>query len=120
MSLVSSPWRYVRRSPPVPARRPCDAVRSTRPAPSRMAAYCSGEYIGWACWYSLSMRLQVILRSPFYVLLFSMPAAAHPQQAAVPAEGSADFIVIQRGAQIGREQVQLSRTPQGWIITGTA
>jgi len=61
-----------------------------------------------------------LLRSTFYVLL-CWPAvlAAQSPQPAGPGEGTADFIVILGGAQVGREQVQLARTPQGWIITGT-
>jgi pimeloyl-ACP methyl ester carboxylesterase len=59
----------------------------------------------------------IILRSTFSVLLF-FPAVLSAQTPP-PAEGSADLVVIVGGTQIGREQVHLARTPEGWIITGT-
>lgn len=61
-----------------------------------------------------------ILRSTFYVLLlFPAVVTAQSPQPAGPAEGSADLIVVLGGVQVGREQVHLARTPQGWVITAT-
>lgn len=51
-----------------------------------------------------------------------MLAAAHAasaQQAAQPAPGDAAFGIFVRNTQIGREQVTVSRTESGWIITSS-
>jgi pimeloyl-ACP methyl ester carboxylesterase len=54
-------------------------------------------------------------------LLLTMTAATASAQQAPPAPtpGDATFNVFIRGIQVGREQVTLSRTGTGWIITST-
>jgi len=47
------------------------------------------------------------------------PAAAQPQPLPQPQPGDATFGVFVRNAQIGREQVTLSRNDSGWIITSS-
>jgi pimeloyl-ACP methyl ester carboxylesterase len=44
-------------------------------------------------------------------------AQTGPAQAP-PTPGAAEFTIFYRGAAIGREQTNLARTPDGWIITG--
>ncbi len=53
-------------------------------------------------------------------LLFLAVAAPAPAQTATePAAGRAAFTIFVRGAQIGREDVDLSRSPGGWTISST-
>jgi uncharacterized protein len=52
------------------------------------------------------------------VLSVAAPALAQPAPP-VPAPGDAAFGIFVRGTQIGREEVTLSRTGAGWIITAT-
>ena len=47
------------------------------------------------------------------------PGAAGAQTVALPAAGDAAFAIFLKGAQIGREQVNVARGPSGWIITST-
>jgi pimeloyl-ACP methyl ester carboxylesterase len=55
------------------------------------------------------------------VALLALAGAAQPppQSAAEPAAGRAGFTIFVHGAQIGREDVDLSRTPGGWTISAT-
>ena len=55
------------------------------------------------------------------ILLLLVAASAAGQTAPAPkppAPGGAEFTIFYRGAAIGREQTNLARTPDGWIITG--
>lgn len=54
----------------------------------------------------------------FLFLAAATPATA--QTAAEPAPGRASFIIFVRGAQIGREDLDLSRSPGGWTISSTS
>jgi pimeloyl-ACP methyl ester carboxylesterase len=51
--------------------------------------------------------------------LLAAPGAASAQQTPQPSPGDAAFGVFVRNTQIGREQVTLSRTESGWIITSS-
>jgi pimeloyl-ACP methyl ester carboxylesterase len=51
--------------------------------------------------------------------LLAAPGAASSQQTPQPTPGDAAFGVFVRNTQIGREQVTLSRTESGWIITSS-
>jgi pimeloyl-ACP methyl ester carboxylesterase len=51
--------------------------------------------------------------------LLAAAHAASAQQAAQPAPGDAAFGIFVRNTQIGREQVTVSRTESGWIITSS-
>jgi pimeloyl-ACP methyl ester carboxylesterase len=51
--------------------------------------------------------------------LLAAPGAASAQQTPQPTPGDAAFGVFVRNTQIGREQVTLSRTESGWIITSS-
>ena len=54
------------------------------------------------------------------ILLLLVAASAAAQTAPAPAPptpGGAEFTIFYRGAAIGREQTNLARTPDGWIIT---
>jgi uncharacterized protein len=53
------------------------------------------------------------------VLALAAAAQPSPQPAAEPAAGRAGFTIFVHGAQIGREDVDLSRTPGGWTISAT-
>jgi pimeloyl-ACP methyl ester carboxylesterase len=53
------------------------------------------------------------------VLLLAVAAPASAQTATEPTAGRAGFTIFVRGAQIGREEVDLSRTPGGWTISST-
>jgi pimeloyl-ACP methyl ester carboxylesterase len=55
------------------------------------------------------------------ILLLLVAASAAAQTAPAPkppAPGGAEFTIFYRGTAIGREQNNLARTPDGWIITG--
>jgi pimeloyl-ACP methyl ester carboxylesterase len=53
------------------------------------------------------------------LLLVAPSAAAQTAPAPTPpAPGGAEFTIFYRGTAIGREQTNLARTPDGWIITG--
>jgi pimeloyl-ACP methyl ester carboxylesterase len=52
-------------------------------------------------------------------LLATAVVASAQQAPASPTPGDANFNVFIRGTQVGREQVTLSRTASGWIITST-
>jgi len=55
------------------------------------------------------------------ILLLLVAASAAAQTAPAPkppAPGGAEFTIFYRGTAIGREQTNLARTPDGWIITG--
>ncbi len=64
-------------------------------------------------------------RSHCTVAVFSLlatGAAAQtpaPTQAPQPAPGEAEYLIFHRGAPIGREQVNLARTRDGWVIMST-
>jgi len=53
------------------------------------------------------------------LLLLAVAAPASAQTATEPTAGRAGFTIFVRGAQIGREDVDLSRTPGGWTIAST-
>jgi uncharacterized protein len=54
------------------------------------------------------------------VALLALAVAAQPSpKAGEPAAGRAGFTIFVHGAQIGREDVDLSRTPGGWTISAT-
>lgn len=50
------------------------------------------------------------------VLLFAAPAAAQT----VPAPGPAAYSIFLKGQQVGREEANLTRTPEGWRIMSTS
>lgn len=52
-------------------------------------------------------------------LLVWRPAAAQQAPAVAPATGDATFIVFAGGREVGREQVNISRTASGWTITSS-
>ena len=53
------------------------------------------------------------------LLLLAVAAPAPAQTAKEPTAGRAAFTIFVRGAQIGREDVDLSRSPGGWTISST-
>ena len=53
------------------------------------------------------------------MLLTAAAAPAQPQGAPAPTPGDASFGIFLRGAQIGREQVNVASAASGWIITST-
>src|SRR5688500_3014444 len=53
-------------------------------------------------------------------VLCALPAAAQQPAADVPAEGPAAFASFLKGQQIGREEVTLARTADGWRISATS
>jgi pimeloyl-ACP methyl ester carboxylesterase len=53
------------------------------------------------------------------VLALAAGAARAQDSPASPAPGDAAFGIFLRGVQIGREQVTVSNTPSGWIITSS-
>lgn len=53
------------------------------------------------------------------LLLLAVAASAPAQTAKEPTAGRAAFTIFVRGAQIGREDVDLSRSPGGWTISST-
>src|ERR671912_2256065 len=69
------------------------------------------------CCYPVSMRFNCTALVLAGALLARGPAAA--QTAVTPATGDATFTIFLRGTQIGREQVNVSRGPSGWIISST-
>jgi pimeloyl-ACP methyl ester carboxylesterase len=53
------------------------------------------------------------------LLALAVAAQPSPKPAGEPAAGRAGFTIFVHGAQIGREDVDLSRTPGGWTISAT-
>jgi pimeloyl-ACP methyl ester carboxylesterase len=53
------------------------------------------------------------------LLAFAVAAPVSAQTAGEPTAGRAGFTIFVRGAQIGREDVDLSRTAGGWTISAT-
>jgi pimeloyl-ACP methyl ester carboxylesterase len=51
------------------------------------------------------------------VALLAAGAATAQTPAPAPTPGDAEYTIFYRGAAIGRENVHLARTPDGWIIT---
>lgn len=52
-------------------------------------------------------------------LLATGAAAQTPAPAPQPAPGEAEYVIFHRGAPIGREQANLARTAEGWVIVST-
>src|SRR5262245_7386136 len=51
--------------------------------------------------------------------LLAGPVASAQETASAPTPGDASFSIFLRGREIGREQVNLARTPSGWVITSS-
>ena len=110
MSFVRRPWSSDRRSAP-PSTIRASADRSTSAAASR----------------GLGSRRAPMLFSfnalaPLRLLYGGLPPARrghHTGSTVEPAAGRASFIIFVKGAQIGREDVDLSRGPGGWTISAT-
>jgi len=63
------------------------------------------------------MRIPDCTRALVLTLVAALPVAA--QVAAVP-EGSESYIVFVRSRPVGREDVAVQRTAEGWLIKGTS
>src|SRR5512139_3867285 len=63
------------------------------------------------------MRIPDCTRALVLTLVAVLPAAA---QVAPAPEGSESFIVFVRSRPVGREDVAVQRTADGWVIKGTS
>jgi hypothetical protein len=61
----------------------------------------------------------LVRNSTVALLALLATSAAAQTPAAQPAPGDADYLIFHRGLPIGREQVNLARTKDGWIIVST-
>ena len=64
--------------------------------------------------YDVTRRIRLAYRTLAIVLLTGSPAAAQPQVEVTP--GAATFNVFVRSTPIGFEQIEVSRSPNGWVI----
>lgn len=65
------------------------------------------------------MQVQKYCTAALLVALLACPAFAQAPATPSPAVGEATFTVFMRGADVGREQVSVSRSGSEWIISST-
>ena len=65
------------------------------------------------------MQVQKYCTAALLVALLACPASAQAPATPSPAVGEATFTVFMRGADVGREQVSVSRSGSEWIISST-